>query len=213
MATNTTAQDFIPIEDIRDGIVVMQDGKLCMLLLASTVNFALKSTDEQRAILSQFQSFLNTLEFSVQIYVQSRRLDIRPYLTQLQEREVEQYNDLMRIQLREYMEFIRTFTEEVEIMAKNFFVVVPYTPINTDIRSNLKSVFGKGKDSVEIEDARFGEYRTQLEQRVSVVKQGLASIGIKTADLGTEELTELFYHIFNPHEKTSAPQRAVERNV
>jgi len=209
MATDKTAQDFIAIKDIRDGIVVMRDGRLCMLLLASTVNFALKSTDEQRAILGQFQGLLNTLEFSVQFYVQSRRLDIRPYMAQLRDREKDQYNDLMRIQLREYMEFIRTFTEEVEIMTKNFFVVIPYTPITTDIGSNIKKVFGRSGTSVSLDDSRFSEYRTQLEQRVSVVRQGLASIGIKTVDLGNEELTELFYHIYNPHEKSAAPQRNV----
>ena len=209
MAKQTTAQDFIEIKDIRDGIIVMEDGKMCMLLLASTVNFALKSTDEQRAILGQFQSFLNTLEFSVQMYVQSRRLDIRPYLAQLQEQEQHQHNDLMRIQLREYMEFVRTFTDEAEIMTKNFFVVIPYTPITKDIGSNLKKVFGRDNVSVSLDESRFAEYRTQIEQRVSIVRQGLASIGIKTADLGTEELTELFYHIFNPHEQTDAPQRSV----
>ncbi|MBX2866496.1 hypothetical protein KTR10_00850 [Candidatus Kaiserbacteria bacterium] len=206
MAQKNTAQDFIPIKDIRDGVVVLRDGKLCMLLLVSTVNFALKSADEQRAILSQFQGFLNTLEFSVQIYIQSRRLDIRPYLSQLQSREKDQYNDLMRIQLREYMEFIRTFTQEVEIMTKNFFVVVPYTPISTDIGSNIKSVLGKKDISVELDESRFTEYRTQLEQRVNIVRQGLAGVGLKTVLLESAELTELFYHLFNPHEMSSAPQ-------
>lgn len=204
---NTASQDFIPIKDIRDGIVILKTGQMNAVLLASSINFALKSADEQEAILLQFQSFLNTLNFSVQMYVQSRRLDIRPYLELLASREGEQYNDLMRVQLREYIEFIRTFTSEVEIMTKSFFVVVPYTPINTDVKANIKSIINRGGTDTALDATRFGEYRTQLEQRVMVVEQGLARLGIKTIPLGTDDLTELYYHFFNPQETTSAPQQ------
>jgi hypothetical protein len=203
--TNST-QAFVPIREIRDGVVVLRNGQLSMVLLASSVNFALKSTDEQEAILAQFQAFLNTLDFSLQIYVQSRKLDIRPYLAVLAARETEQYNDLMRVQLREYMEFIRTFTSEVDIMTKSFFVVVPYTPVNLDVRANIKGILGRKAQAPAADAARFSEHRTQLEQRVTVVEQGLGRLGIKTIPLGTEELTELYYHIFNPQETADAPQ-------
>ena len=119
--TTATTQDFVAVRDIKDGVVILKSGQMCSVLLASSVNFALKSVDEQQAILSQFQVFLNTLDFSIQIYVQSRRLNIEPYLELLKSREAEQDNDLMRIQLREYIEFIKTFTNEVDIMSKNFF--------------------------------------------------------------------------------------------
>lgn len=206
MAKKSATQEFVPIQDIRDGIIVLKNGKLCSVLLASSINFALKSADEQEAILGQFQAFLNTLDFSLQIYVQSRKLDIRPYLALLASRESEQYNDLMRVQLREYMEFIRTFTEEVDIMSKSFFVVISYTPIDMNVRSNIKSLIGK-KQTRSIDPARFQEYRTQLEQRITVVEQGLNRIGVKTIPLATEELTELYYHIFNPQETSAAPKR------
>ena len=192
-----STQQFVPVRDIRDGVVVLKNGQMNMVLLASSINFALKSLDEQAAILKQFQSFLNTIDFSLQIYVQSRRLDIKPYLEILAEREPDQYNDLMRIQLREYMQFVKTFTSEVDIMSKNFFVVVPYTPVDINIKSNLGSLFGARK-SVTIDDRSFAEHRTQLEQRVTVVEQGLNRIGVKTVPLQNEELVELYYHIFNP---------------
>lgn len=201
----STAQDFVPIADIRDGVVVLKNGQMCSVLLASSINFALKSTDEQAAILSQFQAFLNTLDFSIQIHVGSRRLDIEPYLEMLAGRESTQYNDLMRIQLREYIEFIRSFTAEVAIMEKRFFVIVPYTPINTNVRSNITSFLGK-RGATQIDDARFKEHKTQLEQRVDVVTQGLIRIGVKTIPLGTDELVELYYHIFNPGEEAAAPK-------
>ena len=128
MATpNPASQDFVAIRDIKDGIVILKNGQICKVLLASSVNFALKSQDEQRAILFQFQNFLNTLDFSLQIYVQSRRLNIEPYLTMLAGRGDSQDNDLMRIQLSEYITFIRSFVTDVDVMSKNFFVIVPYT--------------------------------------------------------------------------------------
>lgn len=198
MANQTTAtQDFVPIRDIKENVVILKNGQLCMVLLASSINFALKSGDEQQAILSQFQAFLNTIDFSVQFYIQSRRLNIQPYLNQLQEREALQDNDLMRIQLREYMAFIRTFVTEVDVMTKNFFIVIPYTPVQIDFASNIGAVFGRKKDLV-IEDAKFEENRLQLEQRASLIEQGLTRIGVRTIPLQNEELVELYYHIFNP---------------
>lgn len=203
--TNTTTQDFVPIRDIKENVVILKDGRMCVILLASSINFALKSADEQQAILQQFQSFLNTVDFTLQFYVQSRRLDIQPYLNKLIEREPLQDNDLMRIQLREYIEFIRTFTTEVDVMSKNFFIVVPYTPTEIDFSTNIASVFNKKKKLV-VDETKFQEHRTQLEQRSNLVEQGLNRIGVRTIMLQGEELVELYYHIFNPGDVSgSAP--------
>jgi len=206
MATAPVAsQKFVPLRDIRDGVVVLKNGQMNMVLLATSINFSLKSTAEQEAILRQFQSFLNAIDFSIQVYVQSRRLDITPYLDQLAEREDEQYNDLMRIQLREYINFIETFVREVDIMTKNFFVVVSYTPFGGDMSKNL-SGFLKGKNTnTTVDKGKFAEYRTQLEQRVSVVEQGLNRLGVRTAALDDNALVELYYHIFNPGEVAGEP--------
>lgn len=205
MITQNASQKFVPVSDIHDDVAILKDGQLCMVLLASSINFALKSTEEQQAILSQFQAFLNSIDFSVQIYVQSRRLDIRPYIALLQAREGAQDNDLMRIQLREYIEFITTFTNQVEIMTKNFFVVVSYAPVSLEATGIGK--FFNTKSTPESRADKFFEDRSQLELRVSVVEQGLGRLGIRTVPLGTEELTELYYHIFNPEDLTKAPQR------
>lgn len=208
MATQNASQYFVPVKDIHDDVVILKDGQMCMILLASSINFALKSADEQQAILAQFQAFLNAIDFSLQIYIQSRRLDIRPYMEILRGRESSQDNDLMRVQLREYMEFITTFTTQVDIMTKNFFVVIPYTPSNLEIKGFSK--FLKPNPHQKEEDSnKFFEDRTQLEQRVSVVEQGLSRIGIRTTPLGTDELVELFYHIFNPEDLSSAPKQNV----
>lgn len=202
MATSAKAtQDFVPIKEVRDGIIILKDNSMRSILLASSLNFSLKSEDERTAILYQFQDFLNFLDFPVQIYIQSRRLDIRPYIALLEERYKEQINDLMKIQTQEYIGFIKNFTENTNIMTKSFFVVVQYNPAIIQ-GSPLKAggFFGK-KNSEEESKKRienFEENRTQLEQRIGAIEQGLVRCGVRVVRLGTEEVIELFYKIFNP---------------
>lgn len=203
------AQDFVPIKEIRDGVVILKDGTIRMLLMASSVNLALKSSDEQQAVLMQFQSFLNSLEFSTQIFIQSRRLDIRPYLILLEERLREEVNDLLKIQIREYMGFVKTIAQSTNIMSKLFVIVVPYAPPKSVTGSNssssgISSLFGSKKETSTAPSQSaveaFEEARTQLEQRAGIISQGLARTGVRVVPLGTEELTELYYRLFNPGE-------------
>ena len=197
-------QEFVPIKEVRDGIIVLKDGDLRAIVLANSINLSLKSEDEQKATILQFQSFLNTLDFSIQISVQSRRLDIRPYLLLLEDRAKVQNEPLLKLQTKEYIEFVKNFTDSVSIMTKSFFVVVPYT--HTALQSDSQNIFGRifgRKSSAEVSAAReedFEEKRSQLEERVSVIQQGLDRCGIKSAQLGTEEVVEVFYKVFNPGE-------------
>lgn len=201
MAVNAkTTQDFVPIKEIKQGIIILKDDSMRAIVMASSLNFALKSADEQQSIIMQFQNFLNSLDFSVQIFIQSRKLDIRPYIALLENRLKEQMSDLLKIQTREYISFIKSFTESSNIMTKTFFVVVPYSP-TLITAGGVTDVFGKKKTAAESADkkiADFEEHRSQLEQRVGVVTQGLVRCGIRTVELGTEEIVELFYKIFNP---------------
>ena len=203
-SSTSSTQTFVPIQEVRDGVLLLKDGGMRGILLASSVNFSLKSEDEKSAILFQFQDFLNSLDFSIEIVIQSRRLDIRPYLALLEEQQKKQTVDLMKIQIKEYIEFIRSFTETTNIMTKSFFIVIPYDPavLSTEKASGLSSLFGSRtpKQKVTDSDASFDENRTQLEQRISVVEQGLVRTGIRVARLGTEEVIELFYKAFNPGE-------------
>ncbi len=138
--------------------------------------------------------------------MRSRRLNIQPYLDILSTLEGKQDNDLMRIQLREYMEFIRTFTTQVDVMSKNFFVIVSYSPTKVALGRGLSGLFSAKSGAATISDGIFEEERTQLEQRVGLVVEGLARIGVRTVTLGKDELVELFYHSYNPNDPTgSAP--------
>ncbi len=198
MKTNP-AQDFVPINEIREGIMILKDGSMRAVVLATSINFALKSTEEQESVIYQFQNFLNSLDFTVQTYIQSRKLDIRPYVALLEDRLKAQTSDLMKIQISEYIMFIKGLTEGSNIMTKSFFLVVPYAPISNATKS-ITGMFKK-KDEFENQKSKnddFEEIKNQIEQRISVVEQGLARCGVKIARLGSEELVELFYRIFNP---------------
>ncbi|MEX0918940.1 MAG: hypothetical protein WDZ85_03185 [Candidatus Paceibacterota bacterium] len=207
MANKTTkaTQDFTSIKEIRDQVVILNDGSFRAVMIASSLNFSLKSSDEQTAIIMQYQNFLNSLDFDIQIFIQSRKLDIRPYLKLIEERLKNQTNDLIKIQTREYMEFIKSFTQSTKVMTKNFFIVIPYSPPIFQDRNSLwaKLPFGRKKDRPKTDqgDDPFEENKIQLEQRMSVIEQGLSRFGVNTAILGTEELVELYFRVFNPGER------------
>jgi len=192
------SQDFVPINEIREGIMILKDGSMRAVVLATSINFALKSTDEQESVIYQFQNFLNSLDFSVQVYIQSRKLDIRPYLALLEERTKAQTSDLMKIQINEYIMFIKGLTEGSNIMTKSFFLVIPYEKISNPTKG-LSNLLKKNDDiDKKNKTDEFEEIKNQIEQRVAVVEQGLSRCGVKVARLGSEELVELFYRIFNP---------------
>ncbi len=194
-------QDFVPIKEVRGGTIVLKDGSLRAILAVSSVNLALKSSDEQIAIIGSFQSFLNSINFPVEIVVQSRRLDIRPYLLTLDSRMKEQREPLLRLQTAEYISFVREFTEQVAIMRKHFYVVVPYEDAAINVKTGiLGGFFSKGPklSAKEAEQASFEERQTQLDERVNVVVGGLEGCGARTERLKTEEVIELFYKTFNP---------------
>jgi type IV secretory pathway VirB4 component len=196
MASKAT-QAFVPVKEVRNGVVLLKDGGYRGILMCSSINFSLKSEDEQRGIIGGFQTFLNSLDFSVQIVVHSRKMDIRPYLQLLNERMDAQSTELMRLQLREYIAFIENFVTGADIMTKTFYVVVPYAPSGN---SELARSLGFGKKAAPAEesgDVTFEEHRVQLEQRMSLAASGLAASGLRAIALGTEEIIELLYRSFN----------------
>ncbi len=202
--TAKASQDFVPIREVRDGVVILKDGSMRSILMASSLNFALKSEDEQNAFIMQFQSFFNSLDFSIQIHIESRGLDIRPYISTLEDAFKNTLDELMRIQIREYIEFIKNFVEGANIMTKHFFVVVPYSPAVLNVKGGIMSnlPFGKkGKITDADKQKTFAENVSQLDQRIAVVQQGLIRSGVRTVQLDTEEVIELLYKIYNPGEQ------------
>jgi type IV secretory pathway VirB4 component len=195
-------QEFVSVKEIRNGIIILKDSSYRGILACSSINFGLKSAEEQHAITLGFQNFLNTLDFSIQIVVNSRKMDLRPYLELLKEKAIVQKTDLMKIQLREYIEFIRTFTDQTSIMTKTFYIVVSYAPHVTAASATgfLHRGNGPATGKGSAADLSFEQDRVQLEQRLTLVASGLAGTGVRSVPLGTEEIIELLYRSFNPGE-------------
>lgn len=205
------AQSFVPVKEVRNGVIILKEGGYRGVLMCSSVNFALKSEDEQRAVIGGFQTFLNTLDFSVEIVVHSRRMDIRPYLALLEERTDVQATELMRIQVREYIQFIKNFTEGSDIMTKLFYVIVPYEPAAIKSVTSSFPMFG-AKPAAQAEGLKesFEEHRVQLEQRMALAASSLGASGVRAVALGTEEIIELLYRSFNLGDQETTPIQATK---
>lgn len=210
----TPTQQFVPIKEIRDGVIVLKDGGLRAVLMVSSLNFALKSAEEQEAIILQYQNFLNSLDFSVQFFIQSRRLNIEPYLDLLKERQRKETNDLLKIQEAEYIDFVKNFVESTGIVTKMFYVVVPYVPSilpasGGTVGGIFDALLGRKKKQKNARDTNnFEENKLQLFQRADAVLQGINRTGVRAVPLNTEELVELFFGLYNPGEleKGKAPE-------
>lgn len=191
-------QQFVEIKEIKDGIVYLKDGGLRKLLIVSGVNFDLKSEEEQTLILNGFQNFINTLEYTVQLFIHSRKVNIDGYLQKMGERKDEEENELLKIQIEEYISFIRSLVEENAIINKTFFAIVPYDGIvtNSNPMSTFTSFFGSSNKAEQQADAR--AKIEQLNHRIAEVRSGLEQIGLRVSELEDEELTELFYNLYNP---------------
>src|SRR3989344_8435810 len=188
-------QSFLQFEQIREDMIIMKDGALRAVLMVSATNFGLKSQDEQDAIIFGFQNFLNSLDFELQIFVHSRKLNISGYLSRLQELESSQQNDLLRIQTQEYIEFIRSFVETVSIMSKTYYVIIPFSLESASKGGGAFGALGammpQSKKKFSIDAEKFHEFRNQLLQRADFVSQGLRGLGLRSTMLTTAELIEL----------------------
>jgi hypothetical protein len=195
-----TTQQFLDIAEIKDDMVVMRDGTLRAVLLVSSINFALKSEEEQEAIVSSYVGFLNNISFPVQIVIQSRKLNIEAYLAELKQKEKEQLNELLKIQTKEYIQYIQELVSLGDIMSKSFYLVVPYNPLSDKHKgffSSLSEVF-KPATIVRMKGKRFDHYKAELDRRLEAINGGLASAGLKTVQLDTQGLIELYYNSYNP---------------
>ncbi len=197
-----STQQLVDVDSIREGVVILKSGELRAILMCSSVNLALKSQDEQDALVYQYQNFLNGLDFPVQFVIHSRKLDISGYLNDLRETLKKQENELLRIQTEEYIDFIRSFVAMQNIMSKNFYAVVSYHTGESARRSFAERMFG-GKSAVsfgKMADEEFQKYKNQLWQRMENVVSGMRSFGVRSIPLSDTELVELFFDLYNPGE-------------
>jgi len=195
----TTTQQFLEIEKIKEGVIILKNKAFRGVVMVSSLNFALKSVEEQKAILYQFQNFLNSLDFSIEIFAQSRRLNITGYLDILKEMEKKQKIELLKIQTADYRKFIKELIGSGSVMSKNFFVVVPFTLIEIPGLSHKKESAAK-EETIVLNEERFQQAKIQLWQRMEFISMGLRRCGLQCAPLNTLELIELFWSLYHPEE-------------
>ncbi|HTM69015.1 MAG TPA: TraC family protein [Candidatus Binatia bacterium] len=193
-------QRYLDINEIKEDVVIMKDGTLRAVLIVASINFALKSEDEQNAIIAAYVQFLNALEFPLQVVIQSRKLNIDNYIERLKESEKNQTNELLRIQIADYRNFVTELVTLGQIMQKSFFVIVPYNPLSDKQKgfvARMSEAFTPAL-FVKLAEERFRQRKNDLQVRVEHIIGNLNSMGLKAVQLDTQSLIELFYRVYNP---------------
>lgn len=196
-----STQAYLDIAAIKDGVVILKSGGLRAILEVTSVNFALKSSDEQEDIVLRYQGFLNSLHFPLQITMQSRKLDLTDYIAKLKARAEAEANESIRTQTTAYVAFMERLLTVVNIMDKRFFVVIPFDPPALANRGLLDRVLHPVAEvTTSMTEKEFGEFSDQLGERVGLIESGLSSMGLRTGRLNTRSLIELYYLTYNPEE-------------
>lgn len=197
----SSTQDFLEFNQIRDGIIILKNKTLRAVLMVSSLNFSLKPEEEQNAILYQFQNFLNSLDFPCQILITSRKVNITGYLDELKEIKKNEKNELLKIQIEDYRKFIEEIMSGGSIMEKNFFVIIPFFPLESQEKISKTKFMLPLRDSFTEEE--FQRYKIQLQQRVEFVILGLRRCGLRVIPLQSQELIELLWKFYHPSEAES----------
>ncbi len=210
-ANPNSTQNSLVIAEIRDGIVIMNDGSFRSVVLAKSINFDLMSPQERGSVELAYQGFLNSLYFDIQIFVRSRRVDIRPYLDKLSDLRARQSNLLLTVLMDDYIGYIDTISSETNIMDKQFYVVVPYYPRLSAEQAlkgpkkmvkNVAGIKRNRKGAVVIDEKVLEEAKSELTNRVQGVLNGFLQMGVQSIPLDTQELIELYYDAYNPDTAT-----------
>ncbi len=237
-----STQNTLQIAEVRDGIVIMNDGSFRSVIMVKSINFDLMSLQEQEGVESGYQAFLNSLYFPVQIFVRSQKVDLAPYIQKLDKIRTEHDNMLLAMLMEDYIAFMSDLSSQTNIMDKKFYVVIPYFPVTTiqnaitgskNFFTGLAGLFSKKQEHVVINEAELEKAKTELRNRVQAVLAGLLQCGVQGLPLDTQELIELYYDTYNPDTATrqqlknfddlsapvvtkgqgAAPQPQLERNL
>lgn len=198
--STSPTQQYLDVAEVKEDTIILKNGSLRAVLAVSAINFDLKSSDEQEAIVGHYQSFLNSVDFPIQIIVSSRKLNMENYLEFLTEKEKSQPNELLRFQISEYRNFIEQLISAANIMDKNFYIVIPFYQTESEEKGFLAKISSFVNPQREILGKRedFETYKSQLYQRVDHITNGLSGIGLRIAPLKTQELIELLFNSYNP---------------
>ncbi len=206
-----STQNTLQIAEIRDGIVIMNDGSFRSVVMVKSINFDLMSPQEQEAVEYAYQGFLNSLYFPIQIFIRSQKVDLQPYIEKLDKIRTEHDNMLLALLMDDYIDYIDQLSRQTNIMDKKFYIVVPYFPVidvqkaltqSKNFFSGLTQIFNTREDHVVINEADLEKAKTELRNRVQAVLGGLMQCNIQSLPLDTQELIELYYDTYNPDTAT-----------
>lgn len=208
----SSTQAHLKIAGIEEGVVILHDGSLAVVLQTTPINFGLKNELEQNAIIAKYQGFLNSLDFPIQIVVRSKRLDLEPYLLDLEQRVTSQTNELLQIQSEDYISFMRNLVQVANIMSKSYYVVISYKRVDASTaKTGLFAAFSHKSTGPTITRSQFNHLRDELNARANTAASGLSQMGLGVSALDTQQLIELFYAAYNPD--ISATERLAEMDV
>ncbi|HNW55829.1 MAG TPA: TraC family protein [bacterium] len=211
--SSSSTQRYLKISDIKKDTIIMKDGTLRAVLMVSSINFALKSEDEQEAIIDSYVSFLNNLDFPIQIIIQSRELNIANYLENMTKKANSQPNELLKSQTIQYIDYVKQLVSLGKIMNKHFYIVIPYNPMSDKRKNFWQSLLEAFRpiDVINLKEERFLYLKKQLEARIDTISGGLSSMGLMAAKLDTQGLIELFYNAYNQETAANQPLDNVEK--
>jgi hypothetical protein len=196
-----STQSYLSIKEIKSDTLVIEGGVYCAIIAVSSTNFALKSQEEQNGLVYGYQNFLNSLDFSIQILMQSRKMDVHSYLEKVRLEMERQTNELLRVQTAEYIEFVENLIDNASIMNKSFYIIVPFGAMGINLKASggLFGFMKKRDDSTKLSQnlTAFKDDKLKLDQRVNTVIAGLSGLGMRCVKLQTEEIVELMYDSYN----------------
>lgn len=208
-----STQNYLQIAEIREGLLIMKDGSFKAVVGCKSINFDLMSAREKEGIEYGYQGFLNSLYFPIQILVRSNKVDIGPYLEKLVDIRSKQDNMLLNVLIDDYINYIQVLSQEANIMDKSFYIIIPYYPTTesfNDIKAHSKGLFSnlfsnKNVQTVRVNQRVYTAAKEEIQNRVDVISSGLSQVGVKSAQLNTEQLSQLFYNFYNPDISSREP--------
>ncbi|MEK9167671.1 MAG: DUF87 domain-containing protein [Patescibacteria group bacterium] len=214
-ASPSSTQQYVAISEIRDDVVVLNDGSIRQVVKVKPVSIELRSQKEQDAVIYQFRSFLNALKFPIQIAIQGRRVDLSRYIAKLQTIGADEQNELIKVQITDYIDFIERLSNEVNIMDRSYYVIVPHNKnpgVSTTKQTWIDKILGGKKNKETVYTVQeFEELKVQLEEKTQIVTGRLESLGIQAKKLSSAELIELYYNTYNPEESTTQHIEDIEQ--
>lgn len=203
-----STQNSLQIAEVRDGIVIMNDGSFRAVIACQSINFDLMSPEEREAVEYSYQGFLNSLYFPVQIFVRSQKVDMRPYIEKLDKIRSEHDNMLLALLMEDYIGYMDALAQQTNIMDKKFYIIIPFFKegdlgkVTEASKGFFTGIFGKKEEQVTINEQDLEAAKSELRNRIQSVMAGLQQCSIPSVPLDTSELIELYYDAYNPDTAT-----------